>query len=280
MLNRPLAKTYPPGSTFKIVTLSAALSSGKYTTHHEDPRARRLDLPQTTATLPNYDGKPCFGGQVTLEQALQISCNTAFANVGLTLGADALQAQAETFGFNHSFDVPMTAATSVFPSDLNAPQTAQAAIGQFDVRATALQMAMVAAGVANHGVVMQPYLVDQLNAPDLAPLDAAHHAAGVRRGGHARGRRRADRHAGQRRARTAPGKSAQIVGVDVAGKTGTAQTPTASHRTPGSCPSRRRRPRRSRSPSSSRTAATSGTRPPAASCRRPIAKAVMEAVLK
>ena len=96
------------------------------------------------------------------------------ANVGLTLGGDALREQAEKFGFNNSFDVPMPAATSVFPSDLNAPQTAQAAIGQFDVRATALQMAMVGAGVANDGVVMQPYLVDQLNGAGPRSAVAAH----------------------------------------------------------------------------------------------------------
>jgi peptidoglycan glycosyltransferase len=105
-----------------------------------------------------------------LTEALAISCNTAFARIGLELGDDALREQAERFGFNERLDIPLSVAPSVYPSDLNAPQTAQSAIGQYDVRATPLQMAMVSAGVANDGVVMTPYLVAEERAPDLSAL--------------------------------------------------------------------------------------------------------------
>jgi peptidoglycan glycosyltransferase len=222
LLNRPLAKTYPPGSAFKVVTAAAALSSGKYTVNTKIPAPAVLDLPQSTATLPNYDRKPCFGGKVTLEQALQISCNTAMANVGLTLGDDALREQAEKFGFNTSFDVPMTAATSVFPSDLNLPQTAQAAIGQYDVRATALQMAMVMAGVANHGVVMRPYLVDQLNGPDLSVLSRTEPQEFDEAVTPEVAAQLTDMLVNV--VDNGTGQPAQISGIKVAGKTGTAET--------------------------------------------------------
>lgn len=224
MLNRPLARNYPPGSVFKVVTAAAALSSGQYDLDTEIPAPAVLDLPGTTADLPNYDGRPCFGGQVTLEQALQISCNTAMAQVGLTLGDEALREQAEKFGFNHSFDVPMTAATSVFPADLNAPQTAQAAIGQYDVRATALQIAMVGAALGNGGIVMNPYLVDQVLAPDLSVLSRGQPSAFGQAVTPGIAQELTDMLVNV--VENGTGRPAQIEGVLVAGKTGTAQTTT------------------------------------------------------
>jgi penicillin-binding protein A len=173
MLNRPLAQLYPPGSTFKVITAAAALSdpSGKWKPDTEIDAPARLDLPQTTHDLPNYDGQPCGpGGKTTIANALRISCNTAFAGLGLELGADKLRSQAEKFGFGTDLDVPMQAATSRFPANPDQPQTAQSAIGQFDVAVTPMQMAMVAAAVANNGVVMHPYLVDQIRAPDLTTV--------------------------------------------------------------------------------------------------------------
>lgn len=177
LLDRALDETYSPGSTFKLVTLAAALSSGRYTPAGPVPGPARLDLPQTSSDLPNEDGRECTAGSetTTLTVALARSCNTTFGRVGIELGADALRAQADRFGFDTSTplptDVPLRVASSVFPSGLNPPQTAQSAIGQFDVRATPLQMAMVAAGIANDGVVMKPYLVSEIEAPDLQVLD-------------------------------------------------------------------------------------------------------------
>ena len=102
-------------------------------------------MPGTDVQLGNWNGKSCGTDDVTtLRAALEISCNTAFAWLGMELGADAIGEQAQKFGFESEFEVPMTAAVSRFPTDLNKPQTAMSAIGQFDVRATALQMALVA----------------------------------------------------------------------------------------------------------------------------------------
>ncbi len=223
MLNRSLRETYPPGSTFKIITAAAALSTGDYDAETEVYAPDELDLPLTEAVLPNQGGASCSGNeQISIRDALRISCNTAFGNLGLELGADVLREQAERFGFNTTVDVPMTSAESVFPTDLNEPQSAQSAIGQFDVRATPLQMAMVAAGIANDGVVMKPYLVQETRAPDLTPLSTTEPeelSEAV-----------TPEVAAQMQSmlvtvvEEGTGQNAQIEGVTVGGKTGTAQT--------------------------------------------------------
>jgi penicillin-binding protein A len=172
MLNRAVRQTYPPGSTFKLVTLSAALSSGRYKPESQVDSPARLDLPQTSADLVNHDGRNCGGSnKATLIVALRNSCNTAFGKLGLELGQDAIREQAEKYGFNERHLAELNGVASTFPPDLNAPQTAQAAIGQFDVRATPLQMAMVAAGIANRGEVMKPYLVASVRTPDLKTIE-------------------------------------------------------------------------------------------------------------
>lgn len=222
LLNRAIQQTYPPGSLFKVVVAAAALSSGTFTPQTKVPGPAVLDLPQTTADLRNYDGLPCLGGTLTLAQALAISCNTAFAHVGLQLGGDAIRAQAEKFGFNHAFQVPLAVVPSIFPPDLNPPQTAQSAIGQFDVRATTLQMAMVAAGVADNGLVMNPYLVAEERAPDLSTLSVAQPSVFSRAV--------TPEVAAQLNAMmvgvvtNGTGANAAIPGISVAGKTGTAET--------------------------------------------------------
>jgi peptidoglycan glycosyltransferase len=222
LLNRTISRTYPPGSTFKVVTAAAALSSGDVTTETQIPSPRELDLPQTRATLRNFGGSSCGGETITLPDAMRISCNTAFGSLGLSLGADRIREQAQAFGFgNDSLRVPTTVATSVFPEDPNEPQTAQSAIGQFDVRVTPLQMAMVAAGVANGGEVMEPHLVREVQAPDLSRLDQADPTVLERA---------VDEDVAEDLTEMmelvvseGSGARAQIEGVRVAGKTGTAQ---------------------------------------------------------
>jgi peptidoglycan glycosyltransferase len=172
LLNRATQQTYPPGSLFKVVTSAAALSTGKYHPQTVIPAPHQLRLPDSTSVLNNFGGETCGNGQTdTLIDALTISCNTAFAQLGLTLGADTLRKQAQAFGIGSTVpDLGVAQAGSVFPSTLDRPQTALSAIGQFDVRLTPLQAAMIMAAVANHGTLMRPYLVDQLRAPDLSVL--------------------------------------------------------------------------------------------------------------
>jgi peptidoglycan glycosyltransferase len=222
LVNRSINALYPPGSTFKVVTAAAALSSGKYTEDSVLPGPASLDLPQTSVNLNNDDGRPCGpGDKVDLTKALEISCNTAFASLGLALGPEALVEQAAKFGFGDRIGVPMPVSPSVVPADMNKPQTAQAAIGQYDVRATPLQMAMVAAGVANHGVVMSPYSVKTVRSPDLDVIDQAK----PQQLSQAVTKEVADQLTRMmvQVVEDGTGTRAQIPGVKVAGKTGTAQ---------------------------------------------------------
>ncbi len=173
MVNRAIAgNLYPPGSVFKIVTAAAGLSTGTVNEQTLLPGPARMDLPQTDVGLPNYNNRSCGpGDQVTLQRSLEISCNTSFGWLGLKLGGDALRDQAAKFGFGETLRIPMRVSPSSVPAVLNPPQTAQSAIGQYDVRVTPLQVAMVSAAVANRGVVMRPYLVEQVVSADLQILD-------------------------------------------------------------------------------------------------------------
>jgi peptidoglycan glycosyltransferase len=171
LINRATQMSYPPGSTFKLIDSAAALMTGKYTPDTQISSPSALLLPGTKTTIHNFANESCGGATTTLLHALQISCNTAFGGLGLTLGADALRKQADAFGFDSSLkDVGIPVATSRFPAQVNTPNTAISAIGQYDVRATPLQMAMVAAAIANEGKLMKPYVVAQEEGPDLKVL--------------------------------------------------------------------------------------------------------------
>jgi peptidoglycan glycosyltransferase len=222
LLNRSVQSTYPPGSTFKVITTAAALGAG-LTPQSRIPSPTVLDLPGTSANLGNFGGERCGDGRTdTLADALRISCNTAFGQLGITLGAEKVRAQAQAFGFgDSSLALPQPVAASVYPSELTKAQEAQSAIGQYDVRVTPLQMAMVAAGVANDGTVMRPYLVQEVQAPDLSRLDLADPKVYS----HAVSSSVAQQLTTMMEAvvDTGTGTNAQIPGVRVAGKTGTAQ---------------------------------------------------------
>ncbi len=223
LVNRSIGgDLYPPGSVFKVVTAAAALSTGSYTPDSMLPGPAVLDLPQTSADLPNHDDRACDDDdEVTMTQALAVSCNTAFAYLGMEIGQEALQDQAAKFGFGDSITVPMRVTPSTVPAEMNAPQLAQASIGQYDVRTTPMQMAMVAAGVANKGVVMRPYLVESVIGSDLSVIESADpqelsQAVTPEVAAQLTGMMESVVEDGT-------GRRAQIEGVDVAGKTGTAQ---------------------------------------------------------
>ncbi len=108
-------------------------------------------------------------GQTAVITAFAESCNTPFANIGLDLGGPIINATAEKYGFNTAADIPgVTTSASSFVAEADPSLTAYDAIGQHDTTETPLQEAMIAATVANGGVLMKPYLIDQVTASDLS----------------------------------------------------------------------------------------------------------------
>lgn len=172
LMNRAIAgDLYAPGSTFKVLVAAAALESGKYDEKSILPGPVSITLPGTNVQLPNYGNVACSSNNlVTIARALEVSCNTAFATLGMELGNEAISEMAEAFGFSKELNIPLQVTPSVFPKNLNQPQLAQSAIGQFDVKATPLQMAMMSAAVFNEGVIMKPHLVKTVTSKDLKSI--------------------------------------------------------------------------------------------------------------
>ncbi|MFM8600077.1 MAG: D,D-transpeptidase PbpA [Mycobacterium sp.] len=171
LTNRAVAERYPPGSTFKVITTAAALAAGV----GEDAAltsAARITLPDSTATLENYGGNACGPGPTaTLREAFEKSCNTAFVELGIRVGGPALRSTADAFGFDTLPDpIPLQVAESTIGPMSDAAAVGMSSMGQKDVAVTPLQNAMVAAAIANAGVVMQPYLVERLEGPDLSEI--------------------------------------------------------------------------------------------------------------
>ncbi|HCE60883.1 penicillin-binding transpeptidase domain-containing protein [Janibacter terrae] len=173
LVNRAIGgNLYPPGSVFKIVTAAAAIEDGRWSEDSSIPGPAVLDLPQTDVGLPNSHPGACGpDDKVTLAVAMQDSCNTAFGWLGMELGGDAVREQAGKFGFGEDLDIPMSVTPSTVPEELSPPQEAQVGIGQYDVRVTPMQVAMVTAAVANDGVVMKPHLVQSVLGSDLSKID-------------------------------------------------------------------------------------------------------------
>ncbi|MCQ6552151.1 penicillin-binding transpeptidase domain-containing protein [Streptomyces sp. C10-9-1] len=166
MLNRALRETYPPGSTFKVVTAAAALENGKVddinaATDTPEPYI----LPGTATPMVNH-AQGCENA--SLNRAMEVSCNSVFAKLGDDVSRDKMVEMAEKFGFNNpEIDTPVRAAASVYDKEMSRDGNAQSAIGQFNTAATPLQMAMVTAAIANDGKLMKPYMIDKLESPDL-----------------------------------------------------------------------------------------------------------------
>jgi penicillin-binding protein A len=220
LLNRAAGALYPPGSTFKVITAAAALENGVSMTD-ELPSPPVYDVPETSADIRNFGGATCGDGSLTLTEALEISCNTTFAGLGVELGSEKLAAEAEKFGFNEPSPYELPAATSVIPREQDVPATAQSAIGQRDVRTSPLQMASVAATIANGGRRMAPFVGQEVLSDKGRVVK--------RFEGEDLGQAIPERVAGDLKdmmlqvVESGTGTAAQISGLPVAGKTGTAQ---------------------------------------------------------
>ena len=171
LLNRAISETYPPGSTFKVITTAAALQRGA-AENTQLTSAPRIPLPDSTATLENYGGSACGSGPtVSLHDAFAKSCNTAFVQLGINTGAEALRATAFSFGLDSPPPpIPLQVAESTVGPMSDAAAVGMSSMGQKDVAMTPLQNAQVAATIANKGVAMRPYLVDSLKGPDLSNI--------------------------------------------------------------------------------------------------------------
>jgi penicillin-binding protein A len=225
-VNQATREIYPPGSVFKVIVSAAALEEG-YTPETVIPAPDLLTLPNSTRTLENFGGSSCSSSEEQqLIDALTISCNTAFAQLGIELGEDKIRETAEAFGIDdEKRNIPLPVVGSTVGEIEDDAALGQTSIGQRDVRVTTLQAAMIAAAVANDGSLMTPYLVDQLRAPDLSVIDETTPEE--------LSRAVSEEIAGQLTemmlsvVENGSGRSAQIDGVKVAGKTGTAETPDA-----------------------------------------------------
>jgi peptidoglycan glycosyltransferase len=237
LLSRANDELFPPGSTFKMITASAALESG-FGTDSTWPNPHELDLPLTTGTIQNFGGEICPGGATTtLITAFTDSCNVIFGEVGLKVGARKLAAQARAYGFcpidppahtdciEPTIPGPIPFQTGRFPVpsyfEQNDPLVAISAIGQDNDLANPLQMALVASGIANDGTMMQPRLVTEIRDPQgriIKEFPARPYGQPI-----------SESTAADMRTMMASvvasgtGTAAQISNVIVAGKTGTAQ---------------------------------------------------------
>ncbi|MCU1670811.1 MAG: Peptidoglycan glycosyltransferase [Blastococcus sp.] len=228
-INQAITERYSPGSVFKVLVSAAALSTGKYNPQTMIAAPQRLQLPNSSKQLENFNGEVCSpSGSQTLIQALTMSCNTAFAKLGMDLGEDKIRKMAEAFGIDDKgFDMPLHVNPSTIGNIDGAAQLATSSIGQQDVQLTPMEGAMIAAAVANQGTLMKPYLVDSIQAPDLTVVDKTKPEE--------LSRPISSSVAGQLTQMMTSvvdhgtGRKAQIPGVQVAGKTGTAQNAATDH---------------------------------------------------
>ena len=217
--NRAVREVFPPGSTFKLVTSAAALESG----YAPDPvvaAPNTYQLPGSSHSVGNSTN--CGGTEITLEHALATSCNTTFAKLGVDLGKDKMVDMAKKFGFNTEPGIDLPASTSRFPEQLDAAQLGQSSIGQYEVAASPLQMLMVASAIANDGVLMKPHLVKSVTGSDLKVIQTVQPEQMSRPIGE--GTAKQLRQMMENVVSDGTGSPADISGLTVGGKTGTAQS--------------------------------------------------------
>ncbi|MFC8796195.1 peptidoglycan D,D-transpeptidase FtsI family protein [Promicromonospora sp. NPDC057138] len=232
-INRTINAIYPPGSTFKLLTSAAAIEYDGKTPDTQIPAPDVYQLPGTSddnGKVHNFGGETCSGTQqMTLKDALKISCNTAFTGLAAEVGKDGMQKMFEDFGFTESLDIPMSTSVGAYPGlsdiakDDSDARIALSGMGQGDLRVTPLQIAMISAAIANDGELMEPYLIDNVRDSDLELVSQT----------------KPNRYKSPFSSSTADaltemmlsvvnddggtGSGAQIPGVQVAGKTGTAE---------------------------------------------------------
>lgn len=172
LVNRAISgDQYHPGSVFKMVVAAAAFESGRFDPDTEFENPNFLPLPGSISTVQNANDSTCGETEtVTLRTAFVKSCNIPFAELGMQLGADELRVQSELFGFGRTVEIPMPVSQSIFPEQLNQPQTALVSFGQYDLRSTPLQMAMVTSAIANQGIIYSPQLIDRVVSNNLELL--------------------------------------------------------------------------------------------------------------
>ncbi|MCU1473435.1 penicillin-binding protein 2 [Amnibacterium sp.] len=223
LTNRAIAGALnPPGSTFKLVVSSAALESGKYTESSQFDSPNSLTLPGTSLVIQNSQGEVCgTGPKATLKLALSLSCNIPFAELGDQLGEQAIAQQAAKFGFGKPLSIPLSVTPSVYPKGLDKAQLAQTAFGQFEDRVTPMQMAMVSAAIGNDGVLMKPNLVKRVLSPTLDTVEQMTPQQLSQPVSSATANAVTDMMVSS--VATGAATNGRINGVDVAGKTGTAQ---------------------------------------------------------
>ena len=233
LVNRGTAGLYSPGSTFKVLTAAAALESGRFTPESEfDDPGYCLLYGKRVTNFADQTGPQVFG-RITLAQALENSVNSVFCEIGKELGPIRILETARRFGFYEKPPLETPAEERLasglyrsgelfFPQDPNAADPGRLAFGQERLLVTPIQMAMVAAGIANGGVVMKPQVVQRILKPDgsilsqTAPEELSEAISSETA---------AELTAMMELAvQSGTGTAAQIPGVSVAGKTGTAET--------------------------------------------------------
>lgn len=237
MLNRAISENYFPGSTFKLVVAAAALEDGK-DKDTQLPAAPSININAST-DLSNFNNRRCGSGETaSMETAIELSCNTAFAQLANDLGEDKLRDQAAKFGIGEAdLTVPMPVVQSCIGprrdgncmNIVDGPALFQSGIGQRDVRLTPMQNAEIVATIANGGVRMRPQLIKQVQAPDLDEISDFE--------ADSMGRAMSESNAATLRdmmikSEAHTGGDGKVSGLTVASKTGTAETGNDPKNTP------------------------------------------------
>ncbi len=232
LVNRATESLYAPGSTFKLVTLAAALDTGAATLDSIYSAATSIEY--DNATITNNHGTDY--GNLTLRQSLAVSANTVFAQVGVQIGASTLVSYAQAFGYGSSLGQDFTTSPSLMPdpSEMTDWELAWAACGQpvgehdspAGPQSTVMQNAVIAATIANGGIAMSPYVVEHILSSEgviistTSPRTLGQVVSSATN--------QSLQEAMLAVVESGSGTAAQVAGVQVAGKTGTAEVSSNS----------------------------------------------------